>query len=696
MILFIAHYPASHNEQDGMIQRISAVDRIFKNEKRIYAQISTDSNEEDFISEDLSIYKINFNKNIDKKRLYNLVLQANIIYVHSIYNGQYILPFYKYKKVITDLHGVVPEEEAYLGDPHSANYFNNIENFIIYNSYLIINVTESMAKHLKNKYPDMTARMITLPILDNYQINKENKIKKNNKDRMTVIYSGGSHRWQNIDLMLSSIIKIKDKYSFIMLSKDINAIQSKINEYALENIVELKSVPRKTIDEYYYKSDFGFILRDDIVINNVACPTKLTEYLAYGIIPIIIQPDIGDFKEAGYSYITLDDFIKGNLPSIQKMEELRINNYKVIEQLKTRFNSSIKELLGVYAESLSNTTSELYLTEDEIIHHGLKAYLFIDTGSGFNEQQSVDIYGYESLLEFNINQYKNLKRLRFKPLNNKVVVKITEINFITENNILCNNIICHDNAIYKKDNLFIFETDDPIIEISVKDTSKTVKVSIKLRYIALGIDVYKYICEEKSIIIQRKEEEIRKKERGLIEKEERINKLLEKEIKLDNIYSSTGWQLLTGYYKVRDFLLPQNSVRRKLAGFILNFMCGLIKRLNYLNIVCDIIDIYPDSVNISGWAISPNGIDRIDIYLDTILLGSACYGQERPDVEKVFPHIKDSRYSGFQFNQTLHKLYQTGSNHTVKIIGRDKKGLIKELLISAVTKESILPDRQTL
>ncbi|HEY5589373.1 MAG TPA: glycosyl transferase family 1, partial [Candidatus Paceibacterota bacterium] len=67
--------------------------------------------------------------------------------------------------------------------------------------------------------------------------------------------------------------------------------------------IEILSVNPEDLKEYYVKCHYGFILRDDIVVNNVSCPTKLIEYMYYGITPIVLSTSIGDFEKYGYEYI---------------------------------------------------------------------------------------------------------------------------------------------------------------------------------------------------------------------------------------------------------------------------------------------------------------------------------------------------------------------------------------------------------
>ena len=46
--------------------------------------------------------------------------------------------------------------------------------------------------------------------------------------------------------------------------------------------------------------------------------------------------------------------------------------------------------------------------------------------------------------------------------------------------------------------------------------------------------------------------------------------LLDREDTLHAIYTSSGWKLLSHYYRIRDRLLPANSARRKAIKFIWN------------------------------------------------------------------------------------------------------------------------------
>src|SRR5262249_35707184 len=55
------------------------------------------------------------------------------------------------------------------------------------------------------------------------------------------------------------------------------------------------------------------------------------------------------------------------------------------------------------------------------------------------------------------------------------------------------------------------------------------------------------------------------------------------------------------------------------------------------------------TVTVRGWAVAPDGIEKIEIFLDGSRLAQALYGQIRPDVARDHGHCKDSQNSGFLY-----------------------------------------------
>lgn len=103
------------------------------------------------------------------------------------------------------------------------------------------------------------------------------------------------------------------------------------------NSISIKSVSPLELESYYKESHYGFILRDDILVNRVACPTKLIEYLGYGINPIILSEKIGDFEDFGYEHIRLDQF------NTALKAKKSTKNIDIFNQIKTQNNYNIRD-----------------------------------------------------------------------------------------------------------------------------------------------------------------------------------------------------------------------------------------------------------------------------------------------------------------------------------------------------------------
>jgi len=73
-----------------------------------------------------------------------------------------------------------------------------------------------------------------------------------------------------------------------------------------------------------------------------------------------------------------------------------------------------------------------------------------------------------------------------------------------------------------------------------------------------------------------------------------------------------------------------------------------------------------------GWATSPQGIERLDVYVDGHYAGTAAYGSLREDVAAVFPLWGNSRRSGF--NLRLSEKTFLRSPATVEIVAQLASG----------------------
>lgn len=103
-----------------------------------------------------------------------------------------------------------------------------------------------------------------------------------NSVKLLVFSSGGSAGWQNSKAILELI---SDEYLILNLSKDEINREGVLNHF----------VPYNKVHEYLNAADAAVILREDNIVNKVACPVKFCEYVCCGL-PVITNDSVDDIK----------------------------------------------------------------------------------------------------------------------------------------------------------------------------------------------------------------------------------------------------------------------------------------------------------------------------------------------------------------------------------------------------------------
>jgi hypothetical protein len=149
-----------------------------------------------------------------------------------------------------------------------------------------------------------------------------------------MIYAGGLQVWQNIDFTLKFFRdqNILSKYDAIFLVNKPEKMLRKVEYFGLQDRLEVKSVPHHQVFEYYMQSEIGIIMRDESVVNSVALPTKLIEYLEYDLVPLVKHENIGDFLELGYQYLKPTDIQEGKI-SPARLNQMRLANQNALTKL---------------------------------------------------------------------------------------------------------------------------------------------------------------------------------------------------------------------------------------------------------------------------------------------------------------------------------------------------------------------------
>ncbi len=343
------------NERDGYIQRIKRVDEeIFDGYLRVY--ILEDGKKNDRLGEekvDDEHYFITYNShNPEHRRLiFALAEHCGLMYVHSINRFMtdsvniemcQLLNHYKIR-TIWDVHGSVPEEYEMYGSQTGRQIGDEVESFFFHHADVIVVVNRAMQRHLERKHGETDADFVVMPIfnIDVKQRHTPADVNKGTQGKPVVVYAGGTQKWQNVELMQSIMEKTAENYDYKIFVPDPKEFNESWNK---PESVLVDSRSPQALGAEYALCDYGFVLRDACTVNYVACPTKIIEYLQYGIIPVMKSPEIGDFVELGMQYIPYEDCLNGNLPGKEDAAKIATENFQILDRLHETYTQGVQTL----------------------------------------------------------------------------------------------------------------------------------------------------------------------------------------------------------------------------------------------------------------------------------------------------------------------------------------------------------------
>ena len=104
------------------------------------------------------------------------------------------------------------------------------------------------------------------------------------------------------------------------------------------------------------------------------------------------------------------------------------------------------------------------------------------------------------------------------------------------------------------------------------------------------------------------------------------------------------------------------------------------RSIQNIRLECDRMSYSSRSIDLSGWALSEKGIDRVEVHLDGMFLANADYGIAREDIQEAYPSIEGSLHSGFHLHLELSGLASSDVPKQKAVIrAYDGRGEYREL-----------------
>lgn len=259
---------------------------------------------------------------------------------------------YKYgaKHIINWWQGIHPEESYYrninktfLERKLRFLVLSHIEKKAIEHTSLNLFVSKSMQQHFAFKYGYKNDNYVIMPCFN--ELLQKNCFGDTRYIKPTFVYAGGLSRWQCFEPMVKLFSKIKQKLPDATLAlyvKDCLEVHEILEKYGVS--ADIKFVSQSQLTEEMKKYKYGFIIRDDDILNRVATPTKMNSYMASGVIPIYTDV-IDSFKEnlSAMQYAVPLQFVKDNadydIEPILSLEKKEIKGADVEKEYQPIFET---------------------------------------------------------------------------------------------------------------------------------------------------------------------------------------------------------------------------------------------------------------------------------------------------------------------------------------------------------------------
>ena len=238
-----------------------------------------------------------------------------------------------FRRIVYWMQGI-DSEESYL--KHHSMFRKKLLDwvtlFALKRAKAIFFVSDAMKRYEERKFGiKLDERSFIMPC---FNVSKETGINFNEEKyaKNVFAYVGSLSQWQCFSQTVDFYKRIEDRWKdveFRVFTFSEDEAKGVLSEKGVRNY-SVRCVAPDQMTTALKDVKFGFVLRDNIPVNNVATPTKLSSYLSAGVIPVY-STSLIDFhdKTRDFTYsVPIEDYTQ--IP--KKLEELMSNhvNYNLL------------------------------------------------------------------------------------------------------------------------------------------------------------------------------------------------------------------------------------------------------------------------------------------------------------------------------------------------------------------------------
>jgi hypothetical protein len=214
------------------------------------------------------------------------------------------------KKVLFDARGAYQAELTEYNVVEDAGVINDIERIekkALLESNAQLAVSNKLVNWWSEKYNFKPVNFSVIPctlsdfFVGTFMSEDERLSARKNagyaENDIVLIYSGSSAGWQSFHLVddyLFAVFSCNDQVKLIFLSNEIPENSKTFKKFG--HRINTRWVKPEEVKSLMIIADYGLLIREQSITNQVASPVKFAEYLACGL-QILISDGIGDFTD---------------------------------------------------------------------------------------------------------------------------------------------------------------------------------------------------------------------------------------------------------------------------------------------------------------------------------------------------------------------------------------------------------------
>lgn len=212
-----------------------------------------------------------------------------------------------FRNIVYWMQGI-DAEESYIknGSKVRKAILECMTHFVMSKARVIFYVSKAMQDYVEAKYRINTQDKSFIMPCFNVSFEDGLAFDKNKYANNVFAYVGSLSKWQCFSETVDFYCKFEEQYPNTELRVFTFAREEAESILSAKNVknYSVSTVSPEKMSEALKDVKFGFVLREDNPVNNVATPTKISSYLSAGVIPIF-SDCITDFYERtkGFSYV---------------------------------------------------------------------------------------------------------------------------------------------------------------------------------------------------------------------------------------------------------------------------------------------------------------------------------------------------------------------------------------------------------